>query len=145
MRARPFDPLGDALPRLRCAGLRQAHRHVTVVYRATETRCGPFVCTPSGQRKAGANEADEDHRGAPRANDGRRAVSGGDAATVRAQAAQRRSFAVISHPDAGKSTLTEALALHAQVIGEAGAVHGKAGRRGVTATGWRWSASAASR
>lgn len=46
-------------------------------------------------------------------------------------AARRRTFAVISHPDAGKSTLTEALALHAHVIGEAGAVHGKAGRRGV--------------
>lgn len=48
------------------------------------------------------------------------------------QASRRRTFAVISHPDAGKSTLTEALALHAHVIGEAGAVHGKAGRSGVT-------------
>jgi len=48
------------------------------------------------------------------------------------QAALRRTFAVISHPDAGKSTLTEALALHARVISEAGAVHGKAGRSGVT-------------
>ena len=47
------------------------------------------------------------------------------------EAARRRTFAVISHPDAGKSTLTEALALHARVIGEAGAVHGKSGRRGV--------------
>ncbi|GAB3556043.1 peptide chain release factor 3 [Actinopolyspora lacussalsi] len=47
------------------------------------------------------------------------------------EAARRRTFAVISHPDAGKSTLTEALALHAKVISEAGAVHGKAGRRGV--------------
>jgi peptide chain release factor 3 len=47
----------------------------------------------------------------------------------------RRTFAVISHPDAGKSTLTEALALHAQVISEAGAVHGKAGRRG-TVSDW---------
>ncbi|WP_438387979.1 peptide chain release factor 3 [Actinopolyspora saharensis] len=47
------------------------------------------------------------------------------------EAARRRTFAVISHPDAGKSTLTEALALHARVISEAGAVHGKAGRRGV--------------
>lgn len=55
-----------------------------------------------------------------------------DVAVVREQAARRRTFAVISHPDAGKSTLTEAMALHAQVIGEAGAVHGKAGRRGVT-------------
>ncbi|GIJ80946.1 peptide chain release factor 3 [Micromonospora phaseoli] len=50
---------------------------------------------------------------------------------VAAEAARRRTFAVISHPDAGKSTITEALALHAQVIGEAGAVHGKAGRKGV--------------
>ncbi|MEU3273926.1 peptide chain release factor 3 [Saccharomonospora sp. NPDC006951] len=47
------------------------------------------------------------------------------------EAARRRSFAVISHPDAGKSTLTEALALHAKVISEAGAVHGKSGRQGV--------------
>ncbi len=50
---------------------------------------------------------------------------------VRREAARRRTFAVISHPDAGKSTITEALALHARVIGEAGAVHGKAGRKGV--------------
>lgn len=47
----------------------------------------------------------------------------------------RRTFAVISHPDAGKSTLTEALALHARVISEAGAVHGKGGRRG-TVSDW---------
>nr|WP_042187974.1 peptide chain release factor 3 [Kibdelosporangium sp. MJ126-NF4]CTQ91281.1 Peptide chain release factor 3 [Kibdelosporangium sp. MJ126-NF4] len=53
-------------------------------------------------------------------------------AEVVTQARRRRTFAVISHPDAGKSTLTEALALHARVISEAGAVHGKAGRRGVT-------------
>jgi peptide chain release factor 3 len=51
---------------------------------------------------------------------------------VSAQALKRRTFAVISHPDAGKSTLTEALALHASAINSAGAVHGKAGRRGVT-------------
>jgi peptide chain release factor 3 len=51
---------------------------------------------------------------------------------VLAEAGKRRAFAVISHPDAGKSTLTEALALHAAAITRAGAVHGKAGRRGVT-------------
>ena len=51
---------------------------------------------------------------------------------VLAEAGRRRAFAVISHPDAGKSTLTEALALHAAAIGEAGAVHGRTGRRGVT-------------
>jgi peptide chain release factor 3 len=53
-------------------------------------------------------------------------------AKVLAEAVKRRTFAVISHPDAGKSTLTEALALHASAITQAGAVHGKAGRRGVT-------------
>lgn len=52
----------------------------------------------------------------------------GNASEVVTEAKRRRTFAVISHPDAGKSTLTEALALHARVIGEAGAVHGKAGR-----------------
>jgi len=57
------------------------------------------------------------------------------AAQVLPEAARRRTFAVISHPDAGKSTLTEALALHARVIGSAGAVHGKAGRRG-TVSDW---------
>lgn len=52
-----------------------------------------------------------------------------------AEARRRRTFAIISHPDAGKSTLTEALALHAHVIGEAGAVHGKAGRKS-TVSDW---------
>ena len=56
-----------------------------------------------------------------------------EAATV--QARRRRTFAVISHPDAGKSTLTEALALHARVIQEAGAIHGKAGRKS-TVSDW---------
>ncbi len=57
------------------------------------------------------------------------------AAKIAAEAARRRTFAVISHPDAGKSTLTEALALHARVITEAGAIHGKAGRR-ATVSDW---------
>src|SRR6201998_1228103 len=52
--------------------------------------------------------------------------------TVRDEARRRRTFAVISHPDAGKSTLTEALAVPASAVNQAGAVHGKAGRRGVT-------------
>ncbi|SDD55376.1 peptide chain release factor 3 [Auraticoccus monumenti] len=43
-------------------------------------------------------------------------------------AARRRTVAIISHPDAGKSTLTEALLLEAQRIHEAGATHGKRGR-----------------
>ncbi|BBY58339.1 peptide chain release factor 3 [Mycolicibacterium sarraceniae] len=52
-----------------------------------------------------------------------------------AEAGRRRTFAVISHPDAGKSTLTEALVLHARVITQAGAIHGKAGRR-ATVSDW---------
>ena len=52
-----------------------------------------------------------------------------------AEAARRRTFAVISHPDAGKSTLTEALALHARAITQAGHVHGKAGRS-ATVSDW---------
>lgn len=44
------------------------------------------------------------------------------------EAMRRRTFAVISHPDAGKSTLTEAMALHARVVDEAGVTHGKASR-----------------
>ncbi|MDO4927540.1 MAG: peptide chain release factor 3 [Corynebacterium sp.] len=54
---------------------------------------------------------------------------------VSTEAHRRRTFAVIAHPDAGKSTLTEALALHAHVIAEAGAVHGKAGRK-ATVSDW---------
>lgn len=60
---------------------------------------------------------------------------GSEAQEVLTEAGRRRTFAVISHPDAGKSTLTEALALHARAIGQAGAVHGKAGRGGV-ASDW---------
>ncbi|BDH56045.1 hypothetical protein MTP03_09840 [Tsukamurella sp. PLM1] len=51
------------------------------------------------------------------------------------EVARRRTFAIISHPDAGKSTMTEALALHARVINEAGAIHGKAGRKS-TVSDW---------
>ncbi|CAM2799402.1 peptide chain release factor 3 [Corynebacterium jeikeium] len=55
--------------------------------------------------------------------------------TTASEASRRRTFAVIAHPDAGKSTLTEALALHAHMIKEAGAVHGKAGRKS-TVSDW---------
>lgn len=63
------------------------------------------------------------------------ATTSAQAAKIAAEAARRRTFAVISHPDAGKSTLTEALALHARVINEAGAIHGKAGRKS-TVSDW---------
>lgn len=38
---------------------------------------------------------------------------------------KRRTFAIISHPDAGKTTLTEQLLLHGGVIREAGTVKGR--------------------
>jgi peptide chain release factor 3 len=48
------------------------------------------------------------------------------------EAARRRTFAIISHPDAGKTTLTEKLLLYAGAIGEAGAVKSRRGRRAAT-------------
>ncbi|MCV7152797.1 peptide chain release factor 3 [Mycolicibacterium pyrenivorans] len=62
-------------------------------------------------------------------------AAGPQADRISAEARRRRTFAVISHPDAGKSTLTEALVLHAKAITEAGAIHGKAGRR-ATVSDW---------
>ena len=61
------------------------------------------------------------------------------ASRVIAEARRRRTFAVISHPDAGKSTLTEALALHAQVIAEAEQSTARPGGARPSRTGWRWS------
>ena len=48
------------------------------------------------------------------------------------EAARRRTFAIISHPDAGKTTLTEKFLLYAGAVGEAGSVHARAGRRSAT-------------
>src|ERR1044072_3439170 len=45
------------------------------------------------------------------------------------EAARRRTFAIISHPDAGKTTLTEKFLLYAGAVAEAGAVKAREGRR----------------
>ena len=82
--------------------------------RAADTTVLPSKAQASGAQASGAQ------------------ASKAQGSRVLAESARRRAFAVISHPDAGKSTLTEALALHASAITQAGAVHGKAGRRGVT-------------
>ncbi len=67
---------------------------------------------------------------------GDRSGGGGDeSGRVAREVRRRRTFAIISHPDAGKSTMTEALALHARMISEAGAIHGKAGRKS-TVSDW---------
>ena len=51
---------------------------------------------------------------------------------VNSEAARRRTFAIISHPDAGKTTLTEKFLLYAGAVQEAGAVRARAGRRAAT-------------
>jgi peptide chain release factor 3 len=51
---------------------------------------------------------------------------------VDGEAGRRRTFAIISHPDAGKTTLTEKFLLYAGAVAEAGAVKARAGRRAVT-------------
>ncbi len=48
---------------------------------------------------------------------------------MRDQIARRRTFAIISHPDAGKTTLTEKLLLYGGAISMAGAVKGKKNAR----------------
>jgi len=56
-----------------------------------------------------------------------------DAATALGEAvARRRNFAIISHPDAGKTTLTEKLLLYGGAIQQAGAVKAKGEQRKVT-------------
>ena len=45
---------------------------------------------------------------------------------------KRRNFAIISHPDAGKTTLTEKLLLYGGAIQEAGAVKAKRAQRHAT-------------
>ncbi len=50
-------------------------------------------------------------------------------ADLRQEIARRRTFAIISHPDAGKTTLTEKLLLYGGAIQLAGAVKGKASAR----------------
>jgi peptide chain release factor 3 len=49
-------------------------------------------------------------------------------AEVRAEIARRKTFAIIAHPDAGKTTLTEKLLLYGGVLKLAGAVKAKRGR-----------------
>ena len=53
-------------------------------------------------------------------------------ALYRSEIERRRTFAIISHPDAGKTTLTEKLLLYGGAIQMAGAVHAKKNRRQAT-------------
>ena len=71
--------------------------------------------------------------------EGVRSYDGADApaaADVRGQAARRRTFAIISHPDAGKTTLTEKFLLYGGMLtAGAGSVRAK-GDRKATASDW---------
>jgi peptide chain release factor 3 len=51
---------------------------------------------------------------------------------ITAQVARRRTFAIISHPDAGKTTLTEKLLLYSGAVEMAGAVRSRRGGRHAT-------------
>jgi peptide chain release factor 3 len=55
-----------------------------------------------------------------------------DTAKLRSETLRRRTFAIISHPDAGKTTLTEKLLLHGGAIHLAGAVKARGAQRHVT-------------
>ena len=55
-----------------------------------------------------------------------------DHGRTRAEIARRRTFAIISHPDAGKTTLTEKLLLYGGAIHLAGSVKQRAGARQTT-------------
>lgn len=45
--------------------------------------------------------------------------------SIKEEVESRKTFAIISHPDAGKTTLTEKLLLFGGAIREAGTVKGK--------------------
>ena len=47
-------------------------------------------------------------------------------ASLEEEIKKRRTFAIISHPDAGKTTLTEKFLLYGGAINTAGSVKGKA-------------------
>ncbi|MBI2810110.1 MAG: peptide chain release factor 3, partial [Candidatus Melainabacteria bacterium] len=55
-----------------------------------------------------------------------------DTTTIEEAVAKRRTFAIISHPDAGKTTLTEKLLLYSGMIQTAGMVKGRKGRKAAT-------------
>lgn len=55
-----------------------------------------------------------------------------DLQQIKEEIAKRRTFAIISHPDAGKTTLTEKLLLYSGMVHTAGMVRGRKGRKAAT-------------
>src|ERR1700681_2680252 len=58
-----------------------------------------------------------------------------EASQIQEACTKRRTFAIISHPDAGKTTLTEKLLLYSGMIHTAGMVRGRKGRK-AAASDW---------
>lgn len=58
-------------------------------------------------------------------------------ADIRSEIEKRRTFAIISHPDAGKTTLTEKFLLYGGAINLAGSVRVKRPQNTRFQTGWR--------
>ena len=56
-------------------------------------------------------------------------IGGFNLADIQKEIEKRRTFAIISHPDAGKTTLTEKFLLYGGAINLAGSVKGKATAR----------------
>ena len=56
--------------------------------------------------------------------------------TLQEEIKKRRTFAIISHPDAGKTTITEQLLYFGGEIREAGTVKGKKTGNFASLTGW---------
>jgi peptide chain release factor 3 len=59
-------------------------------------------------------------------------VADGRDSSIAREVARRRTFAIISHPDAGKTTMTEKLLLYGGALREAGAVRGQRAARHAT-------------
>ena len=122
-------------PHVRAVGrigraVRQPRRHA----RALE----PVVTEVAGRLRSSASSRldrveDAWRRGVPARSPNRErpAVDSLDLVTAN-ETRRRRTFAIISHPDAGKTTLTEKFLLYAGAVGEAGAVKARPGRRSTT-------------
>eukprot|EP00850_Spirogloea_muscicola_P014965 SM000111S18788 [mRNA] locus=s111:119960:125050:- [translate_table: standard] len=80
----------------------------------------------NSMEESGSHRAGE---GVTQSDSGREEVS---AADIRLEVQRRRNFAIISHPDAGKTTLTEKLLLYGGAIHEAGTVKARRAARHAT-------------
>ncbi|MEX0715179.1 MAG: peptide chain release factor 3 [Planctomycetaceae bacterium] len=74
----------------------------------------------------------EESPGPPAVTRGEPSPQAGKESPLLREARKRRTFAIISHPDAGKTTLTEKLLLYAGCVNEAGMVRGRKTQRAVT-------------